>query len=135
MKILSLFFFHGYVWSLIVFGGLGVFSAREDHRILFHLETAQLKPQTAASVLSQYRFLRAVECGFGIFAFVFRHEIFRQRLFNRLFLGPMFFGVAARLISILLDGPPFLIFYGFLLFELVGGIIIVLYTRKTLERA
>lgn len=135
MKALSLLFFHGYVWTLILAGGIGVFSAQFDHRLLFDLPVSELKPQTAASVLSQYRFLRAIECGFGIFAFVFRREIFHQRVFNRVFLGTMFFGVTARIVSIFLDGQPFLIFHGFLIFELIGGVIILLHTRKTLARA
>ena len=133
MRILSLIFFHGYVWLLILAGGLGTFSARFDHRLLFDLSVSGLSAQTSASLLSQYRFLRAIECGFGIFAFIFRQEIFQQRLFNRIFLGTMFFGVAARIVSLLLDGEPFLVFHGFMLLELIGGILIFLYTRKTLS--
>jgi hypothetical protein len=135
MRILTLIFFHGYVWLLILAGGAGAFSARYDHRLLFSLNVSELSPQTAASLLSQYRFLRAIECGFGIFAFVFRREIFQQRLFNRVFLGTMFFGVAARIVSILLDGQPFMVFHGFLILELIGGILIFLTTRNTLSRA
>jgi len=31
MKILSFIFFYGYVWALVVFGGLCVFTAKFDH--------------------------------------------------------------------------------------------------------
>ena len=134
MKRLSLVFFHGYVWALILAGGLGVFSATVDHRLLFDLEVRQLPSSTAASLLSQYRFLRAIECGFGIFAFLFRRGIFEKRSLNRLFLGTMFAGVAARVVSLVLDGSPFPIFYGFLVFELVGGTIILVHSRTTLEK-
>ena len=133
MKILSLIFFYGYVGFLVVFGALGVFTARLDHPILFMLQPESLPPKTSASLLSQYRFFRAIECGFGVFAFTCRKAIFNKRFFNRLFLGTMFGGVAARIVSLLLDGSPFPAFYGFLLSELVGGTLIFLYTRTTLE--
>jgi hypothetical protein len=133
MKILTLIFFHGYVWALIVFGGMGVFTAKLEQGILFRLPVDKLEAQSAASMLSQYRFFRAVECGFGIFAFTCRKEIFEKRLFNRLFLGTMLGGVAARCLSLLLDGNPYPVFYGFLVFELIGGILIYIYSRRTVS--
>ncbi len=133
MKIATLIFFYGYVWALIVFGGVCVFTAKLDQRILFKLNTDELNPQSAASLLSQYRFSRAVECGFGVFAFTCRKAIFAKRLFNRLFLGTMFGGVAARAVSLVLDGQPYPVFYGFLVFELIGGILIYIHSRTTLE--
>jgi hypothetical protein len=133
VKLLSLLMFHGYVWILILAGTLGVFTATVDHRLLFHLQVETLAPVTMASLVSQYRFLRAIESGFGIFAFVFRKEIFESRPFNRLFLAIMFLGVAARVVSLVLDGQPLPVFYVFLIFELVGGIVIYLYTRRTVR--
>lgn len=133
MKLLSLLFFHVYVWILILAGALGIFTATIDHRVLFQLQLETLAPVTMASLVSQYRFLRAVEFGFGVFAFVFRKEIFESTLFNRLFLSIMFLGVMARVVSIVLDGHPLPVFYVFLIFELVGGIVIYLYTRRRLR--
>lgn len=135
MKIITLIFFQVYVWFLIVFGALGVFTARLDQQILYKLPTDSLSPQTSASLISQYRFFRAVEFGFGMFAFTFRKVIFTQRLYNRLFLGTMFGGVLARIISLVLDGQPYPAFYAFLVFELIGGILIFIYSRKTLVPA
>jgi hypothetical protein len=130
MKALSWIFFFGYAGSLLVFGGLGTFTAHIDHRLLFHINPSGLPQLAAASILSQYRFLRAIECGFGLFALCFRREIFTQTLLNRVFLGTMFFGVTARFISLVWDGPPYPIFYFFFGSELIGGIVILLYTRK-----
>ena len=130
MKALSWIFFFGYVGSLFVFGGLGTFTARSDHGLLFRFDPSQLEQHTAASLLSQYRFLRAVECGFGLLALCFRREIFTHGIFNRVFLGTMFFGVAARFISLALDGQPHPIFYFFLGFELIDGTVILVHTRK-----
>lgn len=135
MKILNGIFFFGYVLALVVFGGLCMFTAQIDQRLLFGLHTDGLAPQTAASLLSQYRFSRAIECGFGVFALIFRQEIYRERLYNRLFLGTMFMGVAARVVSLCLDGRPAPIFYGFLVFELIGVAVIFVYSRSTLNKA
>jgi hypothetical protein len=133
MKILTLIFFYGYVWALIVFGGLCVFTAKFDQQILYKLNTDQLEPRTGVSLLSQYRFFRAIECGFGVFAFTCRKAIFEKRFFNRLFLGTMLGGVVARSVSLVLDGQPYPVFYAFLLSELIGVILIFIYTRTTLK--
>ena len=135
MKIVTYLLFYGYVGLLILAGAWGVFFARIDHRLLFHLDVRVLVPISAASLVSQYRFLRAMEFGFGVFSIVYRHEIFTVRAFNRLFLITMAFGVMARIVSIILDGPPLPVFYFFLGSELAGVMFIYVYSRKTLERA
>jgi len=135
MRAAALFFFYLYAASLVVFGGAGVFTARLDQHLLYNLDTSGLPAPTSASLLSQYRFFRAVECGFGAFALVFREAIFRERPFNRIFLATMLGGVAARAISLAADGRPYPVFYGFLATELVGGALIFLYSRTTLRTA
>jgi Domain of unknown function (DUF4345) len=135
MKFLAYALFYGYVILLIVAGGWGVFFARFDHRLLFHLDVRALAPMSAASLVSQYRFLRAVEFGFGMFSIIYRREIFTSRAFNRLFLATMSLGVVARLISLIFDGPPFSFFYFFLASELAGVIFIYTYSRRTLEKS
>jgi len=52
MKALSWIFFFGYVGSLFVFGGLGTFTARSNHGLLFRFDPSQLEQQTVASLLS-----------------------------------------------------------------------------------
>ena len=135
MKFLAYLLFYGYVILLIVAGAWGVFFARFDHRLLFQLDVHTLMPVTAASLVSQYRFLRALEFGFGMFSILYRREIFTSRAFNRLFLATMAFGVVARIVSLVLDGPPFPIFYFFLTTEFAGVVFIYTYSRQTLERA
>ena len=135
MKLLAYLLFYGYVILLIVAGAWGVFFARFDHRLLFHLDLHTLAPVTATSLVSQYRFLRALEFGFGMFSIIYRREIFTSRAFNRLFLATMSFGVVARIVSLVFDGPPFAIFYFFLASEFAGVILIYAYSRRTLERA
>lgn len=134
MKFLAYVLFYGYVILLIVAGAWGVFFARFDQNLLFHINVQSLAPRPSASMVSQYRFLRALEFGFGVFSVVYRRQIFTLRIFNRIFLGTMSLGVAARLVSILLDGRPYSIFYFFLASEFAGVIFIYLYSRRTLEK-
>lgn len=128
-------FFYGYVGTLILAGIWGVFFAQIDILLLLNIQINQLPPVAAANLLSQYRFLRAIEFGFGLFAFVFREQIYFDRIYNRLFLSVMTFGIVARLIATILDGPSALIMYLFALFEIIGIVIIFLSTRLTLNQA
>jgi hypothetical protein len=43
----------------------------------------------------------------------------------------MFSGVLARVVSLVIDGSPSWLFYFFLAYELLGVVVIFLYTRKT----
>ena len=135
MKTLSYFFFYAYV-GLVTFAGFwGAFlNAHLDYRLLFQLDTRDLPDYTRTNMLSQYRFLRAIELGFGLFSFLFTKAIFTERAFNRLFLSIMLLGILARLVSLLYEGNPNWLTWVFLLFELVGVIIIFLYTRKTTNK-
>lgn len=110
-----------------------MFGARIDQRILFGLDLTPLGATTTASLLSQYRFLRAIELGFGLFAIVFRKQIYTIQTFNYLFLFTMSIGVLARVASFVLDGWPRRIFYFFLVFEAVGAAVIFLHTHSLLE--
>lgn len=130
MRLLSELFFYGYTLLLVAAGAWGMVGARLDHRILFGLDIDRLEPTTAASVVTQYRFLRAIEMGFGMFAILFQREIYSEKKFNYLFLLTMVAGVVARLVSLRLDGRPRKIFYFFLLSEAAGAIVIYFYTNR-----
>jgi len=133
MKYLNGFFFYSYVGALVIFGAVGIFTAQFDQKLLFHLNTDDLAAQTSASLLSQYRFSRAIELGFGLFAGIFRREIYQQRTFNRLFLATMALGVVGRTISLFIDGRPAIGFYVFIVWELLGVLVIFRYSRTTLK--
>ncbi|SHE43745.1 protein of unknown function [Fodinibius roseus] len=136
MKTLNYFFFYTYIGLVVLAGFWGAFlGADVDHQLLLSLDTSTLADETRANVLSQYRFLRAMELGFGLFAIVFRTEIFTVKKFNTLFLTIMLAGVLARTVSLFADGSPSWIFYFFMIYEGVGVIIIFLYSRNRLERS
>ncbi len=132
MRATALVLFYGYVLLLILAGAWGIVGARADLPILLHLPLEQLSEDAEANVLSQYRFLRAMELGFGSFALMFREHIFTQSAYNRLFLGTMGAGVIARLISLVADGRPSMIMFTFLAWEAAGVVAIGLHTRDVL---
>ncbi|WP_372639124.1 DUF4345 family protein [Fodinibius sp.] len=136
MKTLNYFFFYTYIGLVILAGFWGAFLGADlDHQLLLGLDTSVLTDETRANVLTQYRFLRAMELGFGLFAIVFRNEIFTVKKFNALFLVIMLAGVLARIVSLFADGSPSWIFYFFMIYEGIGVVIIYLYSRKPLEQS
>jgi hypothetical protein len=126
-------FFCGYVGVLLLAGAWGIVFARFDQDVLLRLDLQTLPDQTQSNVLSQYRFLRAAELGFGAYAFAHRREIL-SGIGAMLFLSIMAAGIAARLISLVVDGRPGLPFYLFLVFELVGLVLIYAHTRRLRPR-
>lgn len=133
MKLLNYFFFYTYIGLVILAGFWGAFLGADlDQQMLLGLDTGALTQKTRANVLTQYRFLRAMELGYGLFAIVFRNEIFSIKKFNLLFLVIMLGGVLARVISLVVDGYPHWIFYFFMIYEGIGVVIIYLYSQKQL---
>ena len=131
----STILFYGYVGLLILAGAWGVIFGRVDQSLLLGLDLDRLPRRVQADVMSQYRFLRAIELGFGLFAFLHRNDIFRMPAFNHLFLFTMAAGVVARVIGAIVDGSPSPAMYLFGGWELVGLVAIYAYTRATLQRA
>ncbi len=126
---MALVFFFGYVATLVVAGAWGIVGARVDMHLLLRLHLGDLPHRAQANLLSQYRFLRAIELGFGLFALRYWRQIFSLRSYNGIFLAAMACGVAARLLSLAADGLPSFWMYLFLGWELVGVMTIFAYTR------
>ena len=134
MKALSLFFFYTYIGLVILAGFWGAFiNPAFDFRLLFKIDIQALPDFERINLLSQYRFLRAIELGFGLFAVIFRRNIFNERKFNTLFLFIMLSGILARLVSILTDGIPSALMCFFLAYELLGWVLIYLFTKKNIN--
>ena len=131
MKFASYFFFYSYIGLVVLAGFWGAFiNPHFDFRFLFRMEVSALPDSQRINLLSQYRFLRALELGFGIFSLVFRKEIFAESRFNTLFLIIMASGIIARLVSIVADGIPNELSFIFMSYEFIGLIVIYLYTKK-----
>lgn len=134
MKFTAFLFFYCYIGLVLHAGFWGAFIGADfDQKLLFNLDTQTLPESTRIDLLSQYRFLRALEFGFGLFAILFRKEIFSEKKFNTLFLAIMGSGVLARAVSIVVDGLPSAPTWFFWIFELIGVIIIYLYSSKKIR--
>ncbi|CAM3956110.1 protein of unknown function [Pedobacter westerhofensis] len=130
MKFLGNFFFYTYVGLVVVAGAWGAFgNANLDFRMLFRLDADMLGDYSRINLLSQYRFLRAIELGFGIFSIVFKKDIFSDPRFNRLFLFIMGAGVASRMVSVWAEGNPSPLMWFFMIYEFAGLLLISLYTK------
>lgn len=133
MKIISYSFFYAYTGIVLLAGFWGAFiNPVFDFKLLFNVDIHTLPDPFRINLLSQYRFLRAIELGFGIFTVSFIKQIFSTQLYNRLFLTIMGFGLLSRIISVFVDGKPNGLFYFFLFYELIAFIFIFIYTRKTI---
>jgi hypothetical protein len=127
--------FFGYVGALVGAGAWGALFAKTDMATIagFHPRD-ELPERTAATVLSQHRFLRAMELGFGLFAMRSRERIETEAAWNRLFLSAMGFGIAVRAVGWVADGRPGVAPHLFAGYELVTIAVYFAHTRSTLRR-
>ena len=131
MKLISYCFFYAYIGIVLLAGFWGAFvDPVFDFKLLFHQDIHTLPDSFRINLLSQYRFLRAIELGFGIFSVIFRNGIFSTPKYNILFLTIMGLGLLSRIVSVFADGYPNGMFYFFLFYELVAFIFIFIYTRN-----
>ena len=129
MKVINYSFYYAYVGVVILAGAWGAFiNPAFDHRFLFHLDIHSLPDYNRINMINQYRFLRAIELGFGLFSVIFVRDIFSEKKFNRLFLFIMGSGILARIASIIFDGSPSGLMYFFLIFEVTGWAVIFSYS-------
>ena len=135
MRSANYFFYYAYIGLVIVAGFWGAFiSPAFDYRLLFHFDINTLPDYSRINMISQYRFLRALELGFGLFAILFVKNIFTEKKFNTLFIFIMSSGVLARICSIIFDGSPGQLMYFFLAFEFVGVLVIYFYSRALVKQ-
>ena len=111
--------FFGYAVTLVVAGAEGAVVAR-----------FAFPSDGDTDLLSNYRFLRALELCFGVVALVYWRRIFAERTPNRIFLAAMAAGVGARLLGLAVDGVPGALVLGVITWELVGVVVIFLATRE-----
>jgi hypothetical protein len=131
MKALSYFFFYTYIGLVILAGFWGAFIYPYfDFNFLFSFDPHTIDDHARINLLSQYRFLRAMEFGFGLFAIIFVQKIFEEKTFNILYLIIMASGILARVMSWIFDGTPNFFSQFFMFYELLGLIIIFFYTQK-----
>ncbi len=118
-------FYYGYTAMLLGVGASGIFIAQWELSRLFAVDLAGMGSEPAATLLTQYRFLKSTELVFGLFCWLFRHAIFAGGEARRLFFIGLFGGVGARLFSLITDGRPHWIFLLFAALELICGLLML----------
>lgn len=135
LALLSDGFFYGYTGLCVAAGAGGAAFGRADVALISGFDPhEELSAGAAATMLSQHRFLRAMELGFGLFSLHERERIHTDRATNRLFLSLMGAGIAARGVGRVMDGRPHANAYVFGGLELIGLGLIFADTRSTLGR-
>jgi hypothetical protein len=131
LKIAGVVSFYSYLAALFVLGLAGVLMPERELDMLYDLslEAPQPAAAAAASLPHQYRFLKSFVVGFGVFALLFRREILRPSVYNKLFLSVLFGAAAVRVLSILWDGRPHPFLINFTISELVFGAFILAASR------
>ena len=72
MRSANYFFYYTYIGLVIAAGFWGAFiNPYFDYRLLFDFDTQSLPDFQRINMMSQYRFLRAIELGFGLFSILF----------------------------------------------------------------
>ena len=135
MKRASYFFFYTYIGLVVLAGAWGAFiNPVWDFANLFKFQISELDDFERINILSQYRFLRGLELGFGIFSLTFFKEIFSEIKFNRVFLSIMGLGILARIASWIWDGNPGSLTKFFMFYEALGWVMIFIYSKSTIEK-
>lgn len=127
MELITKFFFYLYVITLVVVGFCGLFVAPWELRLVFHVDLNSMSAIDAATLSSQYRFLKGLELGCGCFALRWHREIFATRAFRHSFLIIVWAGVFGRLVSLFVEHKPHTLFLIFLILEAITGVLMFLH--------
>ena len=119
----------GYSAMLVIVGAAGIVSARWEFAAIYGIDPSAWSSDTQATMLNQYRFLKSVELGAGVFCLAYRKAIMDGGLAAKLFLTIVALGVCARSFSWIVDGRPATAFVVFLLLEALVFIAVLLHLR------
>lgn len=107
MRALARYTFYAMTIGLVVLGAAGVLSPHFDLRFQLGIPGLDgLDAEQRASLLGQYRYLKAYALSLGVFGLWYRREILTQATISRIFLLFLSIPALARLLGILLDGVP-----------------------------
>lgn len=117
----------GYSAMLVAVGATGIVSARWEFMAIFSIDPSAWPLDTQATMLNQYRFLKSIELGAGVFCFAYRRAILNGKRTAAVFLAIVFLGVSARSLAWIVDGRPAAAFIVFLVLEALVFIAVLLH--------
>lgn len=129
LRILALISFYGYVAALFVLGAAGLLAPVQELDAMYQVRLDGAADPADIVILHQYRFLKGLVLGFGIYCLAFRREILAGGPHSRIFLATLFLGVCGRLASAGLDGRPPARLISFTFSEVIFGLLILAYVQ------
>jgi hypothetical protein len=121
----------GYSAMLVAIGAAGIFTARWELATIFGIDPSAWPAAAAPTMLNQYRFLKSVELGAGLFCLAYRSKILAGTRASAVFLAIVGLGVAARTWSWIVDGRPGALFIAFLTLEACVFVAAALHLRMS----
>lgn len=119
----------GYGAMLCAVGFAGIWISGWELDTVHHLATESWPPAVRASFLNQYRFLKGVELGGGLFCLGLQARILDGGREGALFLALVAAGVVARVFAWIADGRPSTAFIVFLALEFLVLVVVGLFLR------
>lgn len=116
-----------YSAMLVVVGAVGIFTPRWEFASIYGIDSSMWSLATQATMFNQYRFLKSVELGAGLFCLAYRQAILSGERAAALFLALVLLGVSARSIAWIVDGRPAPLFIAFLVLEALVFIAVALH--------
>jgi len=118
-----------YALFLVAVGAYGVFYLHWELAYFYGIDADTLTGRNGATLLNQFRFLKAIELTFGLYCLLFRRDIMAGGLACTLFLSGLGLGFFSRGLSMVLDGRPHGAFVFFMVAEIVIFVVVWLNAR------
>jgi hypothetical protein len=122
-----------YALSLVCIGAFGMLTLEWELARFYGIDVLSLSGQEGATLLNQFRFLKAIELSFGLYSLAFRRDIMAGGLACTLFLCGLGLGAFARGMSMVLDGWPDAAFVAFFAAEVIIFVFVFLNARLVAE--
>lgn len=119
MRTITLLLVLGYAITCIGAGLLGILVPHHEMSLLYNLHPTEVPDLNGATLLNQWRFLKAMELGAGLFMMARLGDIMAGGSDRRLFTCIVATGIAARLLAWVMDGRPSLFLIIFLALEIL----------------
>ena len=115
---------------LCVVGITGIVSVHWELTKVFMLDPTSWPDEVRATFINQYRFLKAVEFGAGLFCLTYWRSILIGEKASMVFIILVAAGIIARTIAWIVEGQPSMPFIIFLALEILVLAVVALYLKQ-----